>query len=147
MFIKSPKKIAAFSILEIIFVIAIISIIATVAIPKFSGEISKANLIKIKSDIILIRDGLQNYKKKMILSNNNTSLNSLDDNNEELFSKILSYPISSSVNKKAITWEKLSNEKYIIWIDSSNRLEFIYNKSNYTFDCNINKEYCKELTQ
>jgi prepilin-type N-terminal cleavage/methylation domain-containing protein len=52
----------AFSLLEIIFAIAIISIIAIIAIPKLGNSLDKTNIIKIKSDILLIRDGLNRYK-------------------------------------------------------------------------------------
>jgi type II secretory pathway pseudopilin PulG len=147
MFIKSIKKIAAFSILEIIFAIAIISIIAIIAIPKFGNNLNKANLLKIKNDITLIREGLQNYKNKILLSNNTTTLNSLDDNNEELFNKILNYPIIIQKDQKATNWEKISNEKYLVWIDASTTLEFKYDKSNYTFDCDIQNTACRDLTQ
>jgi len=136
----------AFSLLEIIFAIAIMAIIAVVAIPKFNNTLTNTNKIKIKSDILLIREGLQNHKNKMILSNNNNSLNSLD-NGTLLFNKILQHPILTSSEQKATSWSKQSNQKYLVWIDSTNKLEFTYDKSNYTFDCDIKNNYCKELTQ
>ncbi len=43
--------------------------------------------------------------------------------------------------------DKISNNTYEVWIDSHNKLEFTYDNSNFTFDCNINHDYCKELTQ
>ena len=143
---KSIKS-KGFSLLEIIFVIAIISIIAIVAIPKLGTSLDKTNNIKIKSDIILIRDGLNSYKNKQILSGGFSILESLDDNNELLFNKILTYPIVSSTTKKSTSWEKLSNAKYIVWIDSKKSLEFKYDKINFTFDCNKNDENCKKFSQ
>jgi len=140
-------KIKSFSLLEIIFAIAIISIIAIVAIPKLGNNLNKANTIKIKSDILLIREGLNRYKNSSILSNNNTKLESLEDDNELLFNKILSYPIPSSSTNKSTHWNKLSNSKYIVWIDTDTSLEFNYNKSNYTFDCNKKDKNCKEFSQ
>jgi len=141
------KKSRAFSLLEIIFAIAIISIIAIIAIPKFGTTLDKTYIIKIKSDIILIRDGINRYKNKQILSGSSISLDSLDDNDELLFNKILSYPIVSSTTQKSATWEKISATSYIVWLYNEKSLEFNYDKVKYTFDCNKNDENCKEFSQ
>ena len=140
-------KIKSFSLLEIIFVIAIISIIAIVAIPRLGDNLNKANSIKIKSDILLIREGLNNYKNSSILANNTTKLETLEDNDKLLFNKILNYPIASSTINKSTHWNKLSNSKYIVWIDTDTSLEFKYDKSNYTFDCDKRDKNCKEFSQ
>ena len=147
MFIKIPKATTAFSLIEIIFTIAIISIIAMVAVPKLRNTLSSANIVKIKSDITIIRNGLKEYKNKMILSNNSESLDSLETTQTLLFDKILTYPIIASNTNKSTSWNKISNEKYTVWIDSTVNVEFIYDKTNYTFDCDIDDNYCKELTQ
>ncbi|MEA3553584.1 MAG: prepilin-type N-terminal cleavage/methylation domain-containing protein [Campylobacterota bacterium] len=143
---KSNKS-KAFSLLEIIFAIAIISIIAIVAIPKLGNSLDKTNIIKIKSDIVLIRDGINRYKNQQILKADLTPLDTLEDDESLLFNKILTYPILSSNKQKSTTWNKLSDTKYIVWLDSEKSLEFIYDKVNYTFDCNKNDENCKEFTQ
>ncbi|MEA3498984.1 MAG: hypothetical protein U9R16_07995 [Campylobacterota bacterium] len=140
-------KIKSFSLLEIIFAIAIISIIAIVAIPKLGGSLNKANSIKIKSDIVLIREGLNRYKNSSILANNTTKLETLEDDNKLLFNKIISYPIASSNINKSTHWNKISNSKYLVWIDSDTSLVFNYDKLNYTFDCNKRDTYCKEYSQ
>ena len=147
MFKKTLKLSTAFSLLEVIFAIAIVSIIAIIAIPKLGNTLNSANIIKIKGDIIMIRNGLQEYKNKIILSNNIEILNNLESTQTQLFDKIISYSIVASNTNKPTSWNKISNEKYKVWIDSTVNLEFIYDKANYTFDCNINDDYCKELTQ
>ncbi len=140
-------KADAFSLIEVIFVIAIISIIAIVAIPKLGNSLDKTNFIKIKSDILLIRDGLNKYKNKQILKGEISTLDSLDDNSNLLFSKILKYPITSSNSKKIATWKKLSNSSYGVWLDNETTLEFAYDNVNYTFDCNKNDENCIRFSQ
>jgi prepilin-type N-terminal cleavage/methylation domain-containing protein len=136
----------AFSLIELIFVIAIISVIVVVVLPNFKSTKDSANFIKIKSDILLIRNALIQYKNKIILSNSSNDLDSLDDG-ELLFSKILKNPIIPSVSHKSGEWIKQSDDKYTVFIDNENSLEFIYDKSNYTFDCDFSNNYCKELTQ
>lgn len=137
----------SFSLLEVIVVIVILSIIVTVAIPKFTTGIQKSNLVKIKSDIMLIRTGINEYKDKAILQGEQVDLETLEDDNIYLFSKVLTYPIKSSNTHKSATWEKISNSSYRICLDNQNSVIFYYDKDNYTFDCDFQDEYCKELTQ
>ncbi len=140
-------KSKAFSLLEIIFAIAIISIITMVAIPKLGKSIDKTNFVKIKSDILLIRDGINRYKNNLILKANNETLDTLDNDNNLLFSKVLKYPILSSMTQKSGTWNKLSDNTYIVWIDDKENLKFMYNNLNNTFDCDKSDENCKAFTQ
>ena len=140
-------KKSSFSLLEVIFVVAILSLMAVVALPKFGNSLDKANMIKIQSDITLIRNGINEYKNKMIMLNNEPSLETLDDSDVLLFGRILKNPVISSEIPKATFWSKISNNKYKVWIDTTNSLKFTYNKSEFTFDCNLNDQYCKELTQ
>jgi len=137
----------SFSLLELIVVIVILSIIVTVAIPKFTTGIEKSNLSKIKSDIMLIRTGINEYKEKAILQAQDLDLETLDDDNNNLFSKVLRYPIRSTSSPKPASWEKISDESYRVWIDSTSSTIFYYNADNFTFDCDFKDQYCKELTQ
>ncbi len=136
-----------FSLIEVIFIIAIISIIAIVAIPKLGNSLDKANMIKIKSDVALIRNGLALYKDKITLSNDSTILDSLESGSDMLFDKIVRYPIIASSEVKSAAWSKISDTTYQVWIDSTENLLFTYDSDKYTFDCDFDNDYCKELTQ
>jgi len=136
-----------FSLLEIIFVIAIIGIIITVALPKLDENLAKANKIKIKNDITMIREGIIQYRDKMILQNNSSTIDTLDEDNEQLFSKILTYPIVASKKQNINAWSKISDTSYKVYVDGQNSVEFLYDKVEYTFDCDQNDEFCKELSQ
>ena len=137
----------AFSLIEIIFTIAIISILAIVAIPKLQNTLTKADIIKIKGDITLIRDGLIKYKNKQILANDTTSLVSLEEDDSLLFGKILKYPIIASNFHHTRSWEKISNNSYKVWLTTDQFLEFSYDSTNYTFDCDKNNQLCEEYNQ
>jgi len=137
----------SFSLLELIVVIVILSIIATIAIPKFTTGIEKSNLNKIKSDIMLIRTGINEYKDKAILQAQDLDLETLEDDNNNLFSKVLRHPIRSTSSPKPASWEKISDTSYRIWIDTTSSIIFYYNADNFTFDCDLENQYCKELTQ
>ena len=136
-----------FSLIEIIFVLLVMSIIITLAVSKFDTAFDKTNITKIKSDIVQIREGINLYKNKMILKNESYTFKSLDENNsnDELFSKVLKKPILSSEENKATSWHKISNNKYKVFLDATTSLEFIFDNVNYTFDCDIQNTLCKEL--
>ncbi len=136
----------SFSILEIIFIIVIISILTAIAIPKLFNNISNANIIKLRADVALIRDGIKIYLNNQLLSNESNSLDVLDNNNNSLFELILTTPIISNQNNSG-NWSKSSLNTYHAWIDSTSNVEFIYDNNSNSFDCDFTNDYCKELTQ
>ena len=134
-----------FSLIEIIFVLLTITIIITVAVSKYDTALDNTNLSKIKSDIIQIRAGINLYKNKLILKNETVTFTSLDENNEELFSKVLQTPILASQQETTSSWSKTSDTKYKVFIDNQNSIEFVFDTTKYTFDCDIKDTFCKEL--
>jgi len=120
--------IRSFSLLEIIFTILLISIIAVVAIPKLFFTIDNANIIKLKAEIAIIRDKINSFNNKQLLLNTNTTLENLDT--------II-----------PTTWTKTSLNTFKCSINSKESIEFIYNKEESTFNCNLADNYCKELIQ
>jgi len=134
-----------FSLIEIIFVLFIITIIITLAVSKFDSALKSSNINKIKSDIVQIRAGINLYKNKQILKNETLSFDSLDDNNNELFSKVLPTSIRSSSENISKAWSKISDTQYKVFLDNTNAIEFIFDTDNYTFDCDISNDLCKEL--
>jgi len=148
----------SFSLLEIIFVITLISIISMIAIPKLFLNITSASYTQVKSDIALIRNAIISNKNKNIISGKGEAfINSLDDAKinvtyEKLFvgkddDMLLQYPIiSTSFEKKEIgKWIKVSAYNYKVFIDNKNAIEFVYDSSNGTFDCDYKEDLCKDL--
>jgi len=133
----------SFSIIEIIFTILIISIFSTVAIGKLFHSSSKTILIKAKTDLALIQNGLENYKRKMVLQNQTNSLNSLETNSQYLFSNILTTPFIASTQVGA--WSKYSDKQYRFWIDKNRYIKFRFNKYKLTFDCDKTDNLCQEV--
>jgi prepilin-type N-terminal cleavage/methylation domain-containing protein len=137
----------AFSLIEIIFTIAIISIILMVAVPKMGDIFNSANTTKIKSDILIIREAINNYKNKMILTNNTNALITLDDSDEYLFCNILQNPIKASNEPKIGAWSKIAANTYRVYIDTQNSVEFVYDNDDYSFECDEDNLFCQELMQ
>lgn len=137
----------AFSIIEIIFALAIISIILMVAVPKFQNTFNATSLSQIKTTIVLIREGILRESNKLILKNDMSSLETLDSDNTNLFSKVLRAPIISSNKQKINSWSKLSVNSYSVYINSDEKVTFYYDSSKLSFDCDYSDPNCKELSQ
>jgi general secretion pathway protein G len=135
----------SFSLIELIFAILIIAILASIALPKFLNTTTKTSLIKVKSDLLLIQNGLLEYKNNSILKGDTLSLNSLDNGNT-LFANIL--PNHNFFNKKeANNWEKISTNQYNFWFDNQTNVLFTYNSDDLTFTCDKTTDKCKEILQ
>lgn len=140
----------ALSILEIIIVILIIAIILTFAIPKFNSISYNSNLTKLKSDVFLIQNGINELKKKSILLQNENSEVILDEasvntSSQKLFENILQFPlISSSKNEyKEASWIKISSSSYSYVLSKEQIVSF--KLSNDVFECKSPDEICKDL--
>jgi general secretion pathway protein G len=125
----------AFTLLEIVFVIIIISIVTIIAIPKFTSNIEFTTKVQIKSDVALIRSSIKEYANK-----------------ETLLGKQLTYPSSldtiiNNLNSSNV-WEKQETYIYIASIDNNKKVEFKYDNSNGLFDCiHKEQEYCQDINR
>jgi len=142
-------KIKAFSSLEIIITVVIVAIVLSFILPKANIYLQKNDILKLKSDIVLIKNGLQKEKTKRVLSGENQNINFLDSakidtKGEELFSNILNIAIVSTTikDKENGLWAKVSNNKYIFFTKSKT---YEFSLENSDFICISNKIDCKEL--
>ncbi len=139
----------AFSFLEIIIVVLIISIISTFLIIKTSASLEFTNKTSVKAEIAQIRSSILNVNSKNVLLSN-TSISKLDDANIEeekslLFSSILDKPLIStnSLKKDIGKWIKTFSNKYKIYITNEQYLEFEF--TNNSFNCISSIELCKDF--
>lgn len=139
----------AFSTLEIVIFIVVIAIILSFLLPKINTFLENSDLLKLKSDIALIKNGIQKDKAKNILIQKFDYINKLDNanidvENEKLFEYILNFPIiSTSTNEsKNGYWAKVSDDKYIFFTRKHN-YEFLLKDSQFL--CVSSLELCEEL--
>jgi len=118
-----PSFKKGFSIIELIFVIAVLGIIAAVAVPKLLDTKSSATVATIKQDISTITTSIQSY----YMINNKID------------------KISDSVNINTTTWD-VSDLK--VAFNSADKecvtIEIVTNKVNITIDEDSSK-ICKKL--
>jgi len=138
------KQNKAFSLLEIVFTILIISTLLVIAMPYFQNSIDKSSFTKLKTELLMIQNGINQYNNKQVISSSGEILDSLEDeDNTYLFSKILPTPIVS--NNKNNSWEKLEENMYIYRFSNNETLLFKYDSTNARFMCDTNEELCKEV--
>lgn len=61
------KRSHAFTVIELIFVIVVLGILASVALPKFSGIREQADIAKGKGDVATIRAGIVNERQTWLI--------------------------------------------------------------------------------
>ena len=115
----------AFTLLELIFVIVVIGILATIAMPKFSATRDDAIITKAKNTVAAIRSAISNEVQKRMLQGNFTPIQDLGGSsgyNQPLFdyfdgntsaSRVLEYPIYSCKDSSATgCWRKRGQGRY-----------------------------------
>ncbi len=150
----------SFSIIEIIFTIVIIAIISSFALNKYFHHIEKVNFVKIKSEVSLINNAInQLYSNQTLLGNNNFIIERLDEAlvdvpNETLFNGYNEFILldevilSTSEEKKELgQWIKLSNSEYKVYFSKDKFLSFYLDSENMTFACDRNENLCIEFEQ
>jgi general secretion pathway protein G len=149
----------AFTMIELIFVIIIIGILATIAIPRFGTMENHAVIASGRSDVMSIRAAISTLRQKSFVTGNSAYVTHLDntgtgginaagvkifDNNGTATDTLLTYPI---VTKNASGhWMKTAADQYTYYVDSTPTV-FDYNSSDGTFDCTSGSGYCDKLTQ
>ena len=144
---------SAFTMIELIFVIVVLGILAAIAIPKLSVTRDDAMIVKGKSQIATIRSGIALQKSKRMLEGTTPFIPiALDATEGRLFnyndgntSNILEYPIFEETNKDG-GWVKTATENTYEFRVMGITHTFLYDKATGTFNCTAGT-YCNELTR
>jgi len=151
----------AFTMIELIFVIVVLGILAAVAIPKLAASRDDAILVKGKSQVSAIRSGIAMQKSKRLLEGSQPFIpRTLDVNGSTTnlfnggdYGNILEYALPDGT--KDGNWEKVDTAstpadiRYKFHLEGTSVL-FTYNSGSGIFDCNktsgaTNADKCKEL--
>jgi len=142
----------SFSMLELVFVIVILGILATIAIPRMWVTRNDALITKARTQVATIRSSIVNAYSTNILSGQNEcpELEAGDDN--YVFENILKpYPIKT--NEKEINWtleSNNSNETNYSLVINGMSTKFVYEKDpskRCPFNCDEDDQLCKDLTE
>ena len=161
------KNRSAFTLIELIFVIVVLGILASVALPKLGKNLQHAQIAKAQGEVAAIRTSIASARQKLLVTGVNAYPSTLDNgatlgDGQKLFDtngtvEILGYPKyskSSSGNWKKNTAYNAGTgvTLYQFNVDGTNVI-FSYDRDNGLFDChNVNTdaqavEFCKTITE
>lgn len=123
----------AFTLIELVFVIVILGILATVAIPKLIVTRDDAEIAKAKSQIAAVRSGIQLKRNEMILSGTQGYPTNLEDG-ACCFGGILSTRIEERKDDNSYGWQKENDGSYTINTNKE-KVKFTYSDSDGSFKC------------
>ena len=119
----------AFTMIELIYVIVIIGILSAIAIPKLSGTVHQAHLVKAKTTLASVRSALSTERQKRILRGDTTTtigdLGDITDNTIAFAyfdgsasgARVLQYPVESCSDEAC--WQRVDANTYRYHINGS----------------------------
>lgn len=144
-------KRSAFTMIELIFVIVVLGILAAIAIPRLGATRDDAEIAKGRSDVASIRAGIISERQGRLLQGDSTFITVLDSNatsaeGETLFDSngILMYGVTSA-NRNG-HWMKVDDTTYTYQV-MGNPVTFTYDNATGKFDCDHTDADCKHLTE
>lgn len=154
----------AFTMLELIFAIVVLGILASVALPRLAASRDDAQMAKCRSDIAAIRSAIMSERQTRLLRGDSSYISQLHvgtagekttlfDSNGSSTSTLLQYGIVTKDNSDG-HWDSTvaqngTSWRYILRIMDTN-INFDYNSTNGRFDCDRSVSgkagtYCKKL--
>ncbi|NPA67789.1 MAG: prepilin-type N-terminal cleavage/methylation domain-containing protein [Chlorobi bacterium] len=135
----------AFTLMEIIFVIVIIGILAGIAIPKLGGTVEQAGIVKIKSEIQAVRSGIHSKMSTSILADSASCPALEGSDNGKLFDNVTDGIPPSDTS--GVVWVKNDDTNYTVSYNGKST-DFIYNNTisaKCSFKCDSSDDLCKEV--
>lgn len=148
----------AFTMIELVFVIVVLGILAAIALPRFAATRDDAQIAKARSDVAAIRAAIINERQTRLLKGDSSYINKLNSSTTSLFDgngtgtsdgKLLQYGIT--VQNANGHWHSPSctnatpNVCTYQYKIMNTDVTFTYKQADGTFTCT--GTYCSNLTQ
>ena len=141
----------AFTMIELIFVIVILGILASVALPKFASTKRQADIASGRADVATIRAAIVNERQTQLIKGVNTWIPSLSKSDTTLFTgdtggrTLLLYGIKAGTGSGdwAVT-DSPTYKEYTYTVDGT-ATAFDYNSTTGIFGCTPDTDDCNAL--
>jgi len=143
-------KRTAFTMIELVFVIVILGILAAVAIPKFAASRDDAQIAKGRSDVAAIRSAIVSERQTRLLKGESTYVAALDGIDGNLFNgldanhRLLQYGVVPGTGNGK--WAKTGAGAFTYTV-IGDAVAFTYTAATGIFDCTHTNANCKKLTE
>lgn len=132
----------AFTMIELVFVIVVLGILASIAIPKFAATRDDAQISNARATVAAIRSGIVSVRQKYMLRGITTYINKLSSGSGDLFdgngtagTQILMYPIKPTTTSQNGHWSRTNDTTYNVYIKGK-ACTFTYSPTDGTFTLN-----------
>jgi general secretion pathway protein G len=147
----------AFTMIELVFVIVVLGILAAIAVPKFAATRDDAQIAKGRSDVSAIRSAIVSERQGRLLQGSSAYINHLDglaaaasadgnmlfDNNGTAANALLQYGVASGTTNGH--WRKTAADTYKFHVLNADT-QFTYTNGTGAFTCTAGTGSCDALT-
>ncbi len=145
----------AFTMIELVFVIVVLGILAAVAIPRLAATRTDAHISKGRADVSAIRSAIVTERQSRLIVGqkdfipNGTGTYTVGSetykqmDNGGLFGGVLTYPIANSTGESG--WSATAGSGTYVYKIDGVETTFTYNATTGVFDC-ASGTYCSDLT-
>lgn len=141
----------AFTMIELVFVIVVLGILAAIAVPRFALTKSDAEITKGRADVATIRSAILSERQSQLIKGTITYIPKLSSSSSELFTgdgdrTLLMYGIAAGTTSGH--WKSTSDDgKHYSYTIGTSSVAFTYDNSNGKFTCNTSESLCKQLVE
>jgi len=137
--VKMKKN--AFTMVELVFVIVVLGILAAVAVPKLAATRDDALVVRGKADVAAIRTGIVSERQTRLVKGEHSYIKAADLSGSKLFDGVMMYGITASTGSNG--WSG-SDGSYTYKVNGTSN-SFTYDEDTGTFTC-TSGTYCSQLT-
>jgi len=129
----------SFTLLELVFVIIIIGILAGIALPRLFSGVDDAVNAKVKTEVSTVRSAISSkYTKNVLAGNNNCPTLEKSTSDDTLFENILTYPISKQ--QGSLHWDGNGTDYNVTYDNMTIHFNYIDNPDEgCKFECNTSE--------